>query len=233
MFEKWRSLRNEVDFFFRSKLRFERALPPDFEIPHSEQKFQKEISEFFDLLKIKDRLNSNQKDWIVCDVGTKNFSIALVLDQIFQHQNKTVEIHGIEIDAYRRFSNFYTRADYARYFAEKARNAHFHSMDFQDFQKPADIIFLLNPFVSKEPLLAWGLPLRFFRPKEIFEKAKKLLEPKQGFLVLGCPSEDELEISSTYALEAGFQFTDIVAWKPSSQSVQKKARYGRICLING
>lgn len=229
MFEKLRSVRNQVDFFIRSRMRFERSLPPDFEISNSELKFQEEIREFLSLLDVKAQLNTNRKSWVICDVGTKNFSIAPVLDELFLKHNKTATIHGIEVDAYRRLSNLYTRADYARHFAKKARDAHFHPINFLDFKESLDIAFLLNPFVSKEPLLAWGLPVGLFKPGEIFQHAYQLLKPKNGFLVLGCPSPEELEIASEFAKKAGFQLGDIAVWQPSSKTVQQKARFGRLC----
>jgi len=232
MFEKFRGLRNQVDFFIRSRVRFKRNLPAGFEISATERSFQKEMAEFFELLKVTAQLKSTQKDYVICDVGTKNFSLAPVLDKLFLNQNKNVEIHGIELDAYRRLANFYTRADYGRFFARQARNAQFRPIDFLMFQEPLDVVFLLNPFVSKAPLLSWGLPEKYLKPKEIFKHASELLQKKKGFLVLSCPSLEELETASDFAKEAGFQLGELAIWNPSSQSIQKKARFGRVCLLN-
>lgn len=229
MFEKLRNVRNHIDFFIRSRMRFERSLPPSFEVSAAELRFQKEMQEFFTLLQVGDQLKRVQNHWVVCDVGTKNFSIAPVLDEIFLKQNKTVTIHGIEVDAYRRLSNFYTRADYARYFAKKARKAQFHPINFLDFSEVLDVIFLLNPFVSKEPLLAWGLPLPLLKPHEIFQHAQQLLKQKGGFMVLACPSQEELETASEFAKKAGFHLGNISVWEPSSKTLQQKPRYGRLC----
>ncbi|MFM8269194.1 MAG: hypothetical protein ACKN9V_03315 [Pseudomonadota bacterium] len=229
MFEKWKNVRNQLDFFIRSRIRFERDLPPQFKIPESEMAFQREMDGFFDLLKVRAKLNPSQKEWVICDVGTKNFSLAPVLDKIFLSKNLNVKIHGIEMDAYRRLSSFYTRADYARYFSRLARDARFHPIDFLKFKEPLDVVFLLNPFVSKAPLLAWGLPTKFLKPKEIFKHAFELLKTKNGFLVLSSPSLDELEIASSFAKETGFQLGELTIWNPSSKTIQKKARFGRLC----
>ncbi|NBX77395.1 MAG: hypothetical protein EBQ92_12645 [Proteobacteria bacterium] len=232
MFENWRNLRNQLDFFIRSRVRFERDLPQDFEIPPYELAFQEELSQFFELLKVKAQLKPTQKDYVICDVGTKNFSLAPVLDQLFLDQNKNVKIHGIEIDAYRRLSNLYTRSDYARFFSRKAREAQYHPIDFLKFRESLDVVFLLNPFVSRAPLLAWGLPLDCLKPKEIIEHAYDLLKSKKGFMVLGTPSEEELEIASELAKEAGFRLGPVQVWEPSLKSQQKKSRFGRLCLLN-
>lgn len=228
-----KNLKNHIDFFMRSQLRWERTIPRDRPIPSRELRFQEEIREFLDLLSWEAVLqNSRKKEWVVADVGAKNFSLAPLIDTLFLERNCEVEIHGIELDAYRRLSDFYTRADYGRFFAAKARDAHFHTMDFMNFKKPSDILFLLNPFVTAHPLLSWGLPLKHFRPQSIFQHAYELLQLKRGALILSCPSREEFKAASEYALNAGFLLGSPVSWKPQANSLQKKPRLGRICYSN-
>jgi hypothetical protein len=226
-----KNIRNQLDYFVRSKIRFAKELPQDFEIPLSEKKFQEEIKEFLEQLNFKNLFVTDRTSYIVCDVGAKNFSLAPVLDGFLQEANKSGEIHGIEIDAYRRLSDFRTRADYARYFSRKARAATFHPIDFLSFQKMSDVILMLNPFVSKDPLLAWGLPLKYLKPIELFTHAYDLLLERKGNLILSSPSEDEFEISSQCAKQAGFKLGMPVFWHPKPKSIQKKSRFGRVCSI--
>lgn len=228
-----KNLKNHVDFFIRSQLRWERTIPADRPIPSRELRFQDEIQEFLDLLNWETVLeNSPKNEWVVADVGAKNFSLAPLIDNVFFDRNCEVEIHGIELDAYRRLSDFYTRADYGRFFAAKARNAHFHAMDFMNFKKPSDILFLLNPFVTIHPLLSWGLPLKHLQPQKIFQHAFDLLKPKRGVMILSCPSREEFQTASEYALQAGFLLGPPVNWKPQTFNLQKKPRLGRICYSN-
>lgn len=228
-----KSLRNQVDFFIRSKVRFEKELPKDFPIPDSEKKFQEEIKDFLDALDFMRLFSTPQNSYVLCDVGAKNFSLAPLLDSYLIENKKVGEIHGIEIDAYRRFANFYTRADYARYFCRQAREAYFHPNDFMSFEKKCDVILMLNPFVSEAPLLAWGLPLKYLKPSQLFGHAYELLLDQNGTLVLSSPSEDEFEISSRLAKQAGFKLGMPVYWHPKPQSIQKRSRYGRLCSVNG
>lgn len=227
-----RNIRNQVDFFIRSKIRLEKELPQDFKVPLREKKFQEEIEEFLDKIDFKKLFTASKSSYVVCDVGAKNFSLAPVLDSYLRESKCLGEIHGIEIDAYRRLSNFYTRADYARYFCRQAREAYFHPIDFLGFEKNSDVILMLNPFVSKAPLLAWGLPLQHLKPAELFCHAYDLLKEKKGVLVFSSPSEDEFEMASTLAKQAGFQLGMRVSWHPKPESIQKKSRYGRLCLID-
>lgn len=230
MFERLKNVRNRFDFFVRSRFTWSRDLPESSPIPPHEFSFQQEIREFFELLRISDHLGMKKEKWVVSDVGTKNFSVAPVMDELFLQENQSVEIHGIEIDAYRRLSNFRTRADYARFFAKKARDAFFHAINFLDFQKECDWVFLLNPFVSEGPTLAWGLPLSTLQPEALFSHAYQLLRPRKGILVLSNPSEDEFEIASELAKKVGFRLGPPLTWRPQTGSAQKKPRWGRLCF---
>lgn len=227
-----KSLRNQFDFFVRSKIRFEKSLPQNFSVPVAEKKFQEEIEEFLNKLDFKKLFTGTQKHYVVCDVGAKNFSLAPVLDLYLRENQKTGEIHGIELDAYRRLSDLRTRSDYAKFFCKQAREAYFHPIDFLQFEKNSDVILMLNPFVSEAPLLAWGLPLKYLKPTELFAHAAELLRPKRGTLILSSPSEDEFEMASKLAMNAGFQLGMPVLWYPKPQSIQKKPRFGRLCLFN-
>lgn len=227
-----KNLRNQFDFFVRSKIRFEKGLPEDFQIPLSEKKFQEEIEEFLNKLGFNKLFQDSEKHFVVSDVGAKNFSLAPVLDGYLKENHKTGEIHGIELDAYRRLSDLRSRFDYAKFFCAQAREAYFHPIDFLDFQKNCDVILMLNPFVSESPLLAWGLPLKHLKPQELFLHASDLLRSRRGTLVLSSPSEDEFEIASNHAKKAGFRLGEPASWHPNPQSIQKRPRFGRLCLID-
>lgn len=225
----FRNLRNQIDFYARSHLKFPRPLPLGSPTPKQEIQFQEEVGEFLNLFSWKTFIFEKEKPWRVADVGAKNFSLAPMLDDIFLEKKIEVEIHGIEIDAFRRLSNLYTRADYGRYFASKARTAQYHSMDFLDFTKPLDFILMLNPFVTPGPLQDWGLPLKHFRPSALFEHAYRLLEPQRGFFILSSPNETEFQIASNFAQKAEFALGPPAIWEPRANSIQKKPRFGRLC----
>lgn len=229
MLSHLRNLRNQFDFFARSHIQFPRPLPFSMPIPKQETQFQEEVREFLNQLSWDRFLFKKNKPWRVADVGAKNFSLAPLIDELFLEKNLEVEIHGIEIDAFRRLSNLHTRADYGRYFASKARMARYHSIDFLEFSKPLDLILMLNPFVTPEPLQAWGLPLKHFRPSALFDHASKLLKAQKGFAILSSPNEKEFQIASDLAIKAGFLLGAPTHWEPRANSIQKKPRFGRLC----
>jgi len=222
-------IRNQIDFFLRARFKFEREISPEKPVCDSEKKFQTELFDFFKVLNLSEMIHPLQK-YRAVDVGTKNFSLAPVIDQLFELKKSEVEIHGIELDAYRRLKDGYTRSDYARYFAKKARTAFFHPLNFLDFQLESDLIFLLNPFVSKEPLLAWGLPLKFLQPEKIFDHSFSLLHQRTGKLVLSHPSQEEFEMGREFAKKSGFKLGPARVWLPEAHSIQKKPRWGCLCV---
>ena len=91
-----------------------------------------------------------------------------------------------------------------------------------------NVAFLLNPFVSKEPILAWGLPLRQLEPMALFRHAEELLKTRQGLLVLSNPSEEEQETSLYMANRAGFSVHSQTLWQANPDGIQKRPRYGTV-----
>lgn len=208
-----RSQRNAFDFALRSRITFglkvEEVLPQDLQ-------FQKEMDSFLALFDWKGALQVHAgKSLKVLDVGARNFNLAPVFDSLFQEQGFLPEIHGIEIDAYRRLSNLRTRKDYADYFISKSSNAQFHACDFLKWETPADCVFALNPFVTEKPVLAWGLPLTLYKPEAFFEKAAQLLKAQCGHLFVTNPTE--IEVAKTKEiLKGNFQILEQHSWTSPS-----------------
>jgi hypothetical protein len=214
LFYKVRSTRNAVDFALRRVLslgfRVEEALPADLQ-------FQKEMAVFFGRFDWAKHLRTfpHGGRLTVLDVGARNFSLAPVFHRLMRGLHFSPQIHGIEIDAYRRLSNLHTRRDYADYFVSQTADSKFHVCDFLKWEVPADCIFLLNPFVTPSPLLAWGLPLRHFNPERFFAKVTGLLKPGEGLLFVTNPSEEEVEITKEL-LERGFELLETHNWFASA-----------------
>lgn len=221
------AIRNSFDFFLRNQIRFSRRVSDESALPERDRKIQIEFEEFFKLFNWKKLLGQlNHSPLVITDIGARNFVFGPVIDKVLKKQGRTASIHGIEIDAHRLLWGFHSRADFGRYYAKKMRSGFFHAIDFLNWQEPTDIALLLNPFVSKEPLLSWGLPLSKLKPNELFHHTMKTLKPRKGVLILSCPSQEELEIAQVLALEAGFVAGQQVKWNPPKNSVQQKPRYG-------
>jgi len=223
-----KDLRNRLDYFLRNRLTWGRDIPEGFPVPETDRRFQTEVREFFDKFPWPTILESapRNRPLVVADIGTRNFATAPVIDDLFAREGFAIELHGVEVDAYRRLNDFRTRKNYGDYFARQARSATYHAMDFCEWRPDCDFIFLLNPFVSEEPLLQWGLPLPELKPRAIFEQVAVSLSKHRGKLLLCCPTEDELEISASYAESLGLVPTHTAEWHPSATTLQNTPRLG-------
>ncbi|NBY18905.1 hypothetical protein EBQ74_01320 [bacterium] len=221
------AIKNSFDFFIRNHFRFSRAVTWPHQIPERDRKIQIEFQEFLELFPWEDILmNFTKSPLVVTDIGARNFVFGPVLDRLLEKMGREAFIHGIEIDSHRMLWGFHSRKDYGDYYASKMRLGFFHALDFLKWNRPTDIALLLNPFVSADPLLSWGLPLSTLKPQEIFHHAMKTLKDQKGMMILSCPSPEELEISKELAKKAGFVAGLQVKWSPKENSVQQKPRYG-------
>ncbi len=165
----------------------------------------------------------------IVDIGCRNFFLAPALDTFFSQPGHWPRLHGVELDAHRRYSNLRTRAEFGHHYASTARNASFHAMDFLDWNTPADILLLLNPFVEPRSLLAWGLPLKHFRPDALFRHCHRTLNPGGTFLVCS-PNQREADKAAAFAQSAGFAPRQTASWCPESHHVQRCGRTGTLFL---
>mgnify|MGYP003393282532 CR=1 FL=1 len=223
------SLRNSLDFTIRSRVRIGRPLDTQRKMYESEVRLQRELEEFLAAFSGLRDFELRPKHLVlnVLDVGCRNFILGPVIDRFFQKKGMLVSIDGIEIDAFRRFTDLRTRADYGEYFAQQCRSARFHAQDFLQWKQPADIIFLLNPFVEKEQLLAWGLPLSTFKPEKIFSHCRELLRA-DACLVVSCPSESEFAAANYLAEKVGLRLVEVQSWSPDKSAAQKQPRFGAL-----
>lgn len=167
---------------------------------------------------------------VVADVGARTFNLARPLDLLCRSLKLDPEIHGIELDGYRRYRSLRTRADYGKFHAQTIANGYFHVMDFLDWTKPLDLVVLLNPFVTLFPLKAWGLPKKYFQPERLFKHAASLLEERQGLMLLSSPNEEEFRLALALANRFGLDAVESQEWKPGPQHIQRQPRFG--CLLS-
>lgn len=116
----------------------------------------------------------------VIDIGCRNGSYLQALSESFPGSKVT----GIEVDGGRRYWNLYCRRDFARsHVAElnqKGIPVCFWEGDFLDFKEVSPsqrVIFcFFYPFVSENPCLKWGLPLRFSNFLNLIGHVKELTD---------------------------------------------------------
>lgn len=226
--EYFLNIRNQADFFIRSRMRWKRPLPVNFPISSIDSAIQMEIKAFLSLFDWETPLSrlKSPSPLILADIGARNFAFAPMMEAHFRSLGYAPEIHGIEVDAYRRFTNLHTRADYGEFFAQKIARGFFHPINFLTWHHPLHIGFLLNPFVNTEEILSWGLPLSELKPREIFQHAYDLVKPYSGFVVLSNPCVEEQAISYKIAQEIGFRFGQACLW--NSDDPDRHPRYGVI-----
>lgn len=199
----------------------------------SEQKFQGEIREFISKFSWSEfcERRPDPDQCRVVDVGAKNFSLAPVWQEWVKSLGLSAEIVGIEIDAYRRLSNGHSRADYGKFFSKAIPKGKYLAEDFLRFSQPCDLVCLLNPFVTSNPHLAWGLPLSLLRPTELWKRVAELLKPRQGWCLLSSPTMEEFHLNLELAHAVGLKLREKKNWDPETGSQQTQSRLGALFSV--
>lgn len=120
----------------------------------------------------------------ILDIGSKNWSYARSQYLFFNSYNNIKNLNGIELDSYRLCSNLYTRYETAKFYIKDLPNTNYISGDFLEHNKNYDYIIWILPFITKYPLYKWGLPLRYFKPKEMLIHAYNLLNKNGEMLII-------------------------------------------------
>ncbi len=126
------------------------------------------------------------------DVGAKNWSYAEALYRFAQSRFESAELTGVELDGYRLYPDFHSRHDYAMAYTKQLPHAHYHVGDVMDHQAKHDVISCFLPFIFPEPLLFWGLPLKYYQPMSFFQHLLSLLKPG-GLLIVTNQGEVEYQ----------------------------------------
>lgn len=173
-----------------------------------------------DLTKAKNNIS-------ILDIGSKNWFYAKGEYQFFKNHSfkKSITLTGIEIDAYRVYSSFYSRYDSAQNNIKGLNNANYISGDLLNHFDKYDYITWFFPFLTKEPLLYWGLPLDFYKPKQLLLHAFSLLN-KNGTMIIMNQGEEEYIIQKTLLLNNNINFIEINEFKSSFLDYDHK----RYCL---
>lgn len=154
----------------------------------------------------------------ILDIGSKNFECAPALASVVgrrlgDSRAGGLTLAGIELDAFRIYRNFHSRADVGHYFSrlagdanqrgsEKETRSHrYIAGDLLKHEGTYDLITWFHPFLDAYPLLHWGLPRGRLRPRELFDHALGLLAPGGCCVIL---NQEEHERDTQRALiEAG------------------------------
>jgi len=149
----------------------------------------------------------------ILDIGSKNFSYANALHSFFSYYKtntkRDVYLDGIEIDPFRIMADFHSRYDYAMYYIKNLPNTNYLTGDFLELAcKNYDVITWFLPFLITEPLIRWGLPVKYLKPEIMFQKAYDLLNPKGVMLVVN-QFEKEKNIQLKMITGLGLNYIEI------------------------
>ncbi|MCA8957297.1 MAG: hypothetical protein KDC87_14575 [Planctomycetes bacterium] len=141
------------------------------------------------------------------DVGARNWSYVFALERFLRGAGGTareVELTGVEIDGYGVYRDLRSRADHAAAYVAQLDNprVNYRVADFLQCEFAADVITLFFPFLTRYPLLVWGLPLSVFRPRELIAHALRCLRPG-GMLVVFNQTSAERDILHRLLAELG------------------------------
>ena len=174
--------KNKIDFFIRNKTKFSRKNFVE-NNPDIIERIRNENSYIYDLLK-RYFVKNNKNELKILDIGSKNWYYAKAEYDYFNSFCNNVYLDGVELDAYRLYTNLYSRYEVAKYYIKNLSNTRYLPQNLLDINEKYDYITWFLPFVIKEPLLYWGLPEKYFLPKELLAHAYSLLNSQGQMLII-------------------------------------------------
>ena len=198
-------LKNNFDFFMRNAIRISRK---DYaEKNESKQDLIEKFSDYsakFDVssfmlinsrrnflencytLELLDKyLNMDFVDNLsVLDIGCKNWFYVKAEHVFFKKYSDNLLLDGIEIDANRLYSNFYSRYEVAKYYMKGVERANYIKGDFLNLNNRYDIMIWQLPFVFEYPHKMWGLPKKYFKPEDMLIHAFEMLNTGGKILIV-------------------------------------------------
>lgn len=179
MFEEFK---NSLDFYLRRRINFSRK---NF-IEKNPELIQRNIQENLYTTDVLEKYFEKKNDLNIkiLDIGSKNWFYAKGEYEYFNAFADNFSLDGIEIDAYRLYSNFYNRYEVAKYYIKDLKNTKYIIGNLLDLNEKYDYIIWFLPFVLPEPHIAWGLPKKYFYPKRLLKHAYSLLNNDGQLLII-------------------------------------------------
>lgn len=181
-------LKNNFDFYLRSKTKFSRKnfVEKDSKMLErnlKENLYTKDVlSKFF--------CQTHRNVTRILDIGCKNWFYAKGEYDFFKSFSDEIFLDGVELDAHRLYSNFYSRYEVAKFYTKDLKNTNYIAGNLLDIRSKYDYIVWFLPFVVKEPHIYWGLPKKYFYPEKLLKHAYDLLSENGEMLIV---NQGELE----------------------------------------
>ena len=219
MFE---DLKNNIDFFIRTKTKFSRK---NF-VEKNEQELAINKAQNEYIFEILDRnfLKSQKPNLQVLDIGCKNWFYAKGEHKFFSSFSSDFSLDGIELDAYRLYSNFYSRYEVAKYYIKDLKNTNYIADNLLNLEKKYDYITWFLPFVTYEPHKYWGLPRKHFCPEKLLFYTISLLNDGGQMIIIN-QGEKERDIQKKMLEKTDVDFEFLGEIKNQFYTFEYK-RYG-------
>ena len=175
-------LRNNFDFFIRNNTKFSRK---NFVEKNPELIERNKLENLYTQAVLERYFSKSRKQKLkVLDIGCKNWFYAKGEYEFFNSFSKDFCLDGVEIDAYRLYSNFYSRYEVAKYYIKGLKNTNYIADNLLNLKNKYDYIIWFLPFVVIEPHIYWGLPKKYFNPKKLLKHAYSLLNEGGEMLII-------------------------------------------------
>lgn len=175
-------IKNNIDFWLREKTKFSRKNYCEKNTEVLLYNYRENLYTF-DILSRYFTQNA-KKNASVLDIGSKNWFYAKGEYNFFKTFCEDFELDGVEIDAHRLYSNFYSRYETAMFYTKGLEKTNYIAGDLLSINKKYDYIIWFLPFVFEEPLKKWGLPKKHFKPEVLLSHACTLLKEGGEMLIV-------------------------------------------------
>lgn len=187
MFE---DIKNRIDFFLRSKTRFSRK---NFVEKSEEVLYRNYLENLYTLDILEKYFEKNATGFIrILDAGSKNWFYAKGEYAFFKSFADKFSLDGIELDAFRLYSNFYSRYEAAKFYTKGLNNTRYLAGNLLKLNTKYDYIIWFLPFVVEEPHKMWGLPKKYFYPEKLLKHAFELLKTGGQMLIVNQGEEEAI-----------------------------------------
>jgi len=200
-------LRNNIDFYIRNLTKFSRT---NFEEKNPDSIEQNRLENLYVETVLEKYLTKIDKNNIrILDVGCKNWSYVKGEHSYFTKLYDDFVLEGVEIDAYRLYSNFYSRFETAKYYMKGLKNTNYIADDVLNLNSKYDFIIWILPFVSVYPLKYWGLPKKYFCPEKLLNHVYSNLLNEGGQLLIINQGEEEAKIQKELLLKQNIEYKSL------------------------
>jgi hypothetical protein len=117
-------------------------------------------------------------------------------------QERTVRLAGFEADAFRVYSDLYSRYDHALGNMRGLEDVQYIPEAFRPVEGYFHLLTIFFPFVFEKDHLEWGLPAAMFRPQQLLEDAYNSLKPGAPLIIVN-QGEEEHHAQRAMLLQLG------------------------------